>query len=196
MTVHVPLVHPLYAAKALATVDHISQGRAGLNIVCGWNPKEFGMFGVPLVEKGYDQAAEWLEIVERLYASDDPFDYDGTYYTLKEAVSRPASLQTPRPVTMNAAFGGPGRDFAAAHCDYLFTTFTEIDEAGEPCRRHPRARRRRPAAMSASTPSATSSAARRWRRREAYYDALCGDHGRSRGRRRSHGRQEGIFAVA
>ena len=31
MTVHVPLVHPVYAAKALATVDHISRGRAGLN---------------------------------------------------------------------------------------------------------------------------------------------------------------------
>lgn len=131
MTVHVPLVHPLYAAKSLATVDHISQGRAGLNIVCGWNPKEFGMFGVPLVEKGYDQAAEWLEIVEKLYASDEPLDYAGTYYSLTEAVSRPASLQTPRPVTMNAAFGGPGRDFAAGHCDYLFTTFTEIAEAGK-----------------------------------------------------------------
>ena len=61
MTVHVPLVHPLYAAKAMATVDHISGGRAGLNIVCGWNPKEFGMFNIPLVEKGYDQAAEWIE---------------------------------------------------------------------------------------------------------------------------------------
>jgi alkanesulfonate monooxygenase SsuD/methylene tetrahydromethanopterin reductase-like flavin-dependent oxidoreductase (luciferase family) len=31
---------------------------------------------------------------------------------------------------MNAAFGGPGRDFAAAKCDYLFTTFSEIGEAG------------------------------------------------------------------
>lgn len=131
MTVHVPLVHPLYAAKALATVDHVSNGRAGLNIVCGWNPKEFAMFGTPLVEKGYDQAAEWLEVVERAYASDMPFDYDGSYYKLKEAVSRPASLQSPRPVTMNAAFGGPGRAFAANHCDYLFTTFTEIAEAGK-----------------------------------------------------------------
>jgi FMNH2-dependent dimethyl sulfone monooxygenase len=28
---------------------------------------------------------------------------------------------------MNAAFGDPGRDFAAANCDYLFTTFTEIE---------------------------------------------------------------------
>ena len=131
MTVHVPLVHPLYAAKALATVDHVSHGRAGLNIVCGWNPKEFGMFGVPLVEKGYDQAAEWIGIIEKAYASDVPFDFDGTYYTVKNAISRPASVQTPRPVTMNAAFGGPGRDFAAANCDYLFTTFTEIAAAGK-----------------------------------------------------------------
>ena len=44
-------------------------------------------------------------------------------------MSRPASLQSPRPVTMNAAFGGPGRDFAAAHCDYLFTTFSELGDA-------------------------------------------------------------------
>ena len=28
---------------------------------------------------------------------------------------------------MNAAFGGPGRDFAAQYCDYLFTTFTDIE---------------------------------------------------------------------
>ncbi len=132
MTVHVPLVHPLYAAKSLATVDHVSGGRAGLNIVCGWNPKEFGMFGTPLVEKGYDQAAEWLDIVERAYGPEQPFDFDGQYYRLKDAVSRPASLQVPRPVTMNAAFGGPGRDFAAGHCDYLFTTFTEMADAGNP----------------------------------------------------------------
>jgi alkanesulfonate monooxygenase SsuD/methylene tetrahydromethanopterin reductase-like flavin-dependent oxidoreductase (luciferase family) len=130
MTVHVPLVHPLYAAKALATVDHVRHGRTGLKMVCGWNPKEFGMFGVPLVEKGYEQAGEWIRIIEHAYASHEPFDFEGVYYTLKNAVSRPASVQVPRPVTMNAGFGGPGRDFAAAHCDYLFTTFTEIASAG------------------------------------------------------------------
>ncbi|MBV9432255.1 MAG: LLM class flavin-dependent oxidoreductase, partial [Hyphomicrobiales bacterium] len=30
-TVHVPMAHPVFAAKALATVDHVSNGRAGLN---------------------------------------------------------------------------------------------------------------------------------------------------------------------
>ena len=126
MTVHVPLVHPVYAAKALATVDHISGGRAGLNIVCGWNPDEFAMFGATPDERGYDRAAEWITIIERAYASDEPFDFDGAYYRLKGVVSRPASLQRPRPVTMNAAFGPPGRDFAARHCDVLFSTFSEI----------------------------------------------------------------------
>ncbi|MBP0614560.1 LLM class flavin-dependent oxidoreductase [Jiella mangrovi] len=129
MTVHVPVMHPLYAAKALATVDHISKGRAGLNIVCGWNPSEFAMFGVKLGEKGYDQAGEWLEILEKAYGSSDPFDFDGEYYQLKQVVSRPSSVQVPRPVTMNAAFGGPGRDFAARHCEYIFTTFSELDGA-------------------------------------------------------------------
>ncbi|QGZ66010.1 LLM class flavin-dependent oxidoreductase [Paraburkholderia acidisoli] len=127
MTVHVPLVHPIYAAKALATVDHVSHGRAGLNIVCGWNPDEFAMFGTKLSETPYVQAAEWTEILTRLYNDPAPLDFAGQFYQLKQAVSKPAALQSPRPVTMNAAFGPPGRDFAAQYCDYLFTTFTDID---------------------------------------------------------------------
>lgn len=134
MTVHVPLVHPLQAAKALATVDHISAGRAGLNIVCGWNPDEFAMFGQTIDAKGYDRAAEWITIIERAYAADAPFDFTGEFYQLKGVVSRPASLQTPRPVTMNAAFGGPGRDFAARHCDFLFSTFSELEDGARHAR--------------------------------------------------------------
>ncbi len=131
-TVHVPLVHPIYAAKALATVDHISGGRAGLNIVCGWNPKEFAMFGTLPDARSYERAEEWIKVVEQAYASDEPFDFEGAYYRLKGVVSKPASLQKPRPVTMNAAFGAPGRDFAARHCDFLFSTFTDIEDG----RRH------------------------------------------------------------
>ncbi len=131
-TVHVPLVHPIYAAKALATVDHISGGRAGLNIVCGWNPTEFAMFGTEPDERAYDRATEWIEIVEGAYGSDVPFDFAGDYYRLKGIVSKPSAIQTPRPVTMNAAFGASGRDFASRHCDFLFSTFTDIADG----RRH------------------------------------------------------------
>lgn len=128
MTVHVPLVHPVYAAKALATVDHISGGRAGLNVVCGWNPEEFAMFGATLGDDAYGQAAEWMEIIERCYGDAQPFDFEGKHYALKSVVSRPASLQRPRPVAMNAAFGPPGRDFAAKKCDFLFSPFSNIED--------------------------------------------------------------------
>src|SRR6266571_3986851 len=45
-TCHVPIFHPMLAAKLGATVDNISGGRWGLNIVSGWNAAEFGMFGI------------------------------------------------------------------------------------------------------------------------------------------------------
>ena len=125
-TVHVPLLHPLYAAKALATLDHVSGGRAGLNIVCGWNPAEFAMFGVERDEHPYARAHEWLDVIERAYASEAPFDHHGADYRLDGVVSRPRSVQSPRPLIMNAAFGDAGRDFAAKRCDVLFSTFTDL----------------------------------------------------------------------
>jgi FMNH2-dependent dimethyl sulfone monooxygenase len=128
-TVHVPMVHPVFAAKALATVDHASNGRAGLNIVCGWNPDEFLAFGIEPVADRYAQGLEWYEILARIHADTGPFDHDGKFYRLKNVSGRPAPLQRPRPVTLNAAFSPPGRDFAARAADFLFTTFVEI-EAG------------------------------------------------------------------
>jgi dimethylsulfone monooxygenase len=127
-TVHVPMVHPVYAAKALATVDHASHGRAGLNIVCGWSPEEFGMFGLELIEDRYEQGLEWFEILRRIHEDTGPFDYDGRFYKLKAVSGKPAPIQRPRTVTLNAAFSPPGRDFAAKAADFLFTTFTEIDK--------------------------------------------------------------------
>ncbi len=126
-TVHVPMVHPVFAAKAMATIDHASNGRAGLNIVCGWNPDEFELFGLEMIEDRYAQGLEWFEIMRRIHADTGPFDYDGRFYRLKNASGRPAPLQRPRPVMLNAAFSPPGRAFAAQAADYLFTTFTEIE---------------------------------------------------------------------
>jgi FMNH2-dependent dimethyl sulfone monooxygenase len=126
-TVHVPMVHPVFAAKALATVDHISGGRSGLNIVCGWNPEEFDLFGLSMIDDRYAQGLEWFEIISRIYAG-ETFDFDGAFYKLKGVSGKPAPVQRPRPVTLNAAFSPPGRDFASKAADYLFTTFTEIEK--------------------------------------------------------------------
>ena len=127
-TVHVPMVHPVHAAKALATIDQASGGRAGVNIVAGWNPDEFAMFGLERVEAPYDQAAEWIEIVSRLLLDPTPFDYRGSHYNLTQAAGLPGAVRGKIP-TLNAAFSPQGRDFAAKHADFLFTTFKSI-EAG------------------------------------------------------------------
>lgn len=127
-TVHVPMVHPVFAAKAMATIDQASGGRAGLNIVCGWNPEEFELFGLELIEDRYAQGLEWFEIMERIHEGAAPFDFNGRFYTLKGVSGRPTPVQRPRPVTLNAAFSPPGRDFAARAADFLFTTFTDIDK--------------------------------------------------------------------
>ena len=76
-TIHVPMIHPVYAAKALATVDNVSEGRAGLNIVAGWNPDEFAMFGIDAEAERYAQALEWYEIICKIYNEPARFDYDG-----------------------------------------------------------------------------------------------------------------------
>jgi alkanesulfonate monooxygenase SsuD/methylene tetrahydromethanopterin reductase-like flavin-dependent oxidoreductase (luciferase family) len=130
-TVHVPMVHPVFAAKALATVDQASGGRAGLNIVCGWNPEEFALFGLPMIEDRYAQGLEWAEVIERIYTEPAPFDFHGQFYDLKNVSGKPRPVQRPRPVTLNAAFSPPGRAFAAKAADFLLTGFTDI-EAGLP----------------------------------------------------------------
>src|ERR1700761_2376059 len=97
-TVHVPMVHPVFAAKALATVDHASGGRAGLNIVCGWNPEEFSAFGIEPVADRYAQGLEWYDILSRIHADEGPFEYEGKFYRLHGVSGRPAPVQRPRPV--------------------------------------------------------------------------------------------------
>ena len=150
-TVHVPLVHPVFAAKALMTIDHVSRGRAGLNIVCGWNQDEFDMFGHRQSEHNdrYDQGLEWYTILTRIFRSEIPFDHDGKFYRLKQVFGAPPPVQWPRPITLSAAFSPAGRRFAAATSDFLFTTLRSFESAkashrGDPptCRRC-RARGRR-----------------------------------------------------
>jgi alkanesulfonate monooxygenase SsuD/methylene tetrahydromethanopterin reductase-like flavin-dependent oxidoreductase (luciferase family) len=125
-TVHVPLVHPVFAAKAIATIDHVAGGRAGLNIVCGWNQPEFDMFGVQQVADRYAQGFEWHEIFARTLTSEAPFDFTGTYYTCRGVEGAPGLAGGGLPITMSAAFSPPGRDFAARTSDFLLTTLHEI----------------------------------------------------------------------
>src|SRR3989441_12133631 len=121
-TIHVPLHHPLVAAKQMATGDHIGQGRLGVNIVCGWNEDEFQMFGVTKKEHDarYEQGEEWWSIVKMIWAGEDPFDYEGTYYRRRGAEGSPRPFDDGDPLMMNAGSSATGRRFAIRHSDMHF----------------------------------------------------------------------------
>jgi dimethylsulfone monooxygenase len=128
-TVHVPLVTPAFAAKAIATIDHVSHGRAGLNIVCGWNQNEFDLHGVSIDQATrYDHGLEWFEIWSRLLRGGPEFDWDGEFFHLKKLHTNPVSVQRPWPAVMSAGFSPKGRDFAARAADVLFLNVTEPDQ--------------------------------------------------------------------
>ncbi|NML32949.1 LLM class flavin-dependent oxidoreductase [Paraburkholderia antibiotica] len=128
-TSHLSTVHPLFAAKQAATIDHIGNGRFTLNLVTGWFTPELQMFGLPEMEHEarYELAEEWVEIVKRLWQEDEPFDFEGRYFKLKQAELSPKPIQRPYPALMNAAGSERGRHFAAKHCDVAFVPLDSHD---------------------------------------------------------------------
>jgi alkanesulfonate monooxygenase SsuD/methylene tetrahydromethanopterin reductase-like flavin-dependent oxidoreductase (luciferase family) len=121
-TVHAPLIHPVIAAKAFVTADHIGEGRFGLNVVCGWNEGEFEMFGVAQRdhEARYAYAQEWLDAIKQMWSRAEEFDFDGSHIKLKHVRAKPKPFGGTRPLIMNAGASPTGQAFAARNCDALF----------------------------------------------------------------------------
>lgn len=132
-TVHVPLVHPVFAAKMAATADHVSGGRFGLNVVAGWYAKELAMFGVTQREHDdrYEVADEWTTIIRRLWTTPGEIDVHGRFFDIPAAFSEPKPLQQPYPTIMSAGTSPAGRDFAAKHADVNFAGLTTFDTAAQ-----------------------------------------------------------------
>jgi dimethylsulfone monooxygenase len=132
-TSHVPVIHPIVAAKQAATIDHISGGRFGLNLVMGWFTPEMEMFGAPISEhdERYRLGEEWIAIVRSLWTLDDPFSFDGDFFRVTNAISRPHPIQQPHPVIMNAGASPAGSDFSARNADISFVSIDDIDAAAQ-----------------------------------------------------------------
>ena len=131
-TSHVPTMHPIVAAKQCTTIDHIANGRFALNVVCGWYEPEFAMFGRPMMdhETRYDYAAEWVEVVRKLWTCEGEFDYEGRFFKVEKGFHEPKPLQKPHPPIMNAGRSGTGNQFAAKYADLVFTSFWETGDQG------------------------------------------------------------------
>jgi dimethylsulfone monooxygenase len=128
-TFHVPTAHPVRAAKEVSTVDHIANGRFGLNLVAGWNASEIGMFGTAQLphDERYEYAEEWINLVKRLWTESEEFDFDGKYFQVPATISEPKPVQAPYPPIMSAGTSTAGRAFAARHADISFINLPTFD---------------------------------------------------------------------
>jgi dimethylsulfone monooxygenase len=128
-TSHVPMVHPIVAAKQCVTIDHISNGRFGLNLVMGWYTPEMEMFGARQREHDlrYAYGREWLSIVKRLWTETEPFNHKSEWFEIREGRADPKPLQKPYPVLVNAGVSPSGIDFSARDCDFNFLTIETLE---------------------------------------------------------------------
>ncbi|WP_425839947.1 LLM class flavin-dependent oxidoreductase [Streptomyces fractus] len=125
-TVHVGYgVSPLLLAKQFASIDHVSGGRLGVNIVAGQNAvdyAQFGLVGPPSQAIRYAIADEMTTALKLLWASEEPVDFEGEHFRMYGAQINPRATSTPRPLLICAAGSDIGLDYATRQCDALFVT--------------------------------------------------------------------------
>ena len=90
-----PYHHPIALAKALATVDVLSNGRLLLGIAGGWLREEFDLLGVPFRERGA-RTDEYLALIKRLW-TEERVSFHGRFFSLDDAAFFPKPVQRPHP---------------------------------------------------------------------------------------------------
>jgi len=139
---------PYDLARRLATIDHLSGGRAGWNIVTTRYAGAAGNFGLaahPDPADRYARAEEFVEVVTRLWDSWDanaviidqekgiwadvdlirPVDFHGRFFDVSGALTLPRSPQG-RPAFAQAGSSGPGVELAGKHADLVFAAQPDI----------------------------------------------------------------------
>ena len=131
VTTAVPTIHPVLAAKQGATIDHISGGRFGLNVVAGWNSHEVAMFGLQQLphDARYAMTDDWMSLIKALWTREGEFDFDGAWFKAPRCYAEPKPLQRPLPPIMSAGVSPAGRRFAAKHADMNFILAPSLDVA-------------------------------------------------------------------
>jgi FMN-dependent oxidoreductase (nitrilotriacetate monooxygenase family) len=142
---------PYTLARQFATLDHLSNGRAGWNIVTSWAPEAGANYGLQQnLDHGdrYALAEEFVEAVDALWKSfpaaavlDDreagvyldrdrmkPADFMGEHYRTKGPLNVPESPQS-RPVYIQAGQSEAGREFAARWAEAIFTAHMTKESA-------------------------------------------------------------------
>jgi alkanesulfonate monooxygenase SsuD/methylene tetrahydromethanopterin reductase-like flavin-dependent oxidoreductase (luciferase family) len=126
----VPRRRPAKLAREVATLDHLSGGRAVLGVGLGNPPQEYTAFGESA--KPADLASrldEGLEVLAGLW-SGEPFSHDGTHETVDGAQFLPVPVQGPRPPVWVACLSPPGAGPVARAARWDGAVLAAMTDAG------------------------------------------------------------------
>lgn len=121
---------PYGLARTFLSLDHLSGGRAGWNLVTSASPIEaanFGSTGLKPHADRYERAREFAEVVTRLWHGKVP-GHDGQSFSVRDPLDLPRSPQG-APVMVQAGASDVGRDLAARTADVVFTAAQTFEEA-------------------------------------------------------------------
>jgi pyrimidine oxygenase len=112
---------PAMVARMATTIDSISNGRFGINIVSGWAKAEYEQMGMwpgdDYFAYRYKYSTEYVSIMKDLWAN-GVSNYKGDYFTMDDCRMKPVPKGE---IKLVAAGQSPvGMDFAAKYCDYNF----------------------------------------------------------------------------
>jgi FMN-dependent oxidoreductase (nitrilotriacetate monooxygenase family) len=150
-TLTVSYSEPYTVARQFASLDHISRGRAGWNVVTSWLSGSAANYGKPQHpphEVRYRIAAEHLQAVQGLWDSweDDALTHDkaggqffdpgklhalnhqGAYFSVRGPLNISRSQQG-QPVIFQAGASEEGRNFSARHADAFFTASESFESS-------------------------------------------------------------------
>lgn len=150
-TISTSFFEPYNVARQMASLDHISHGRAAWNVVTSANDyaaRNFGLDKLPPHADRYARAREFVEVVKSLWDTydDDAFvhdrragvnfdpaklhttDHQGAYFTLHGALNIARPPQG-RPVIIQAGASNTGREFAAEVAEVIFASDPTIPAA-------------------------------------------------------------------
>lgn len=82
-----PLRHPIYTARQVATADMISRGRIILGVGAGWQPQEFEYVGLSFKDRGH-RMEECIEVLRKLWTQ-PVIEHHGKYFNFGPATFEP-----------------------------------------------------------------------------------------------------------
>ena len=120
--------NPVLAAKQLATIDILTQGRVAINVVSGWFKGEFYAIGEPWLDhdERYRRSREFIEVLKGIWTTDN-FTYTGDFYRLHNYSLKPKPIQQPHPEVFQGGSSRAARDNAAAVSDWYFTNGNTVE---------------------------------------------------------------------